>query len=118
MFERCLNPDCGLPFDYREGRLVRVSSGDPKSPAEPPRIEHLWLCGKCSERYVFPHERGAGMKIRLRVEESRETAVRNSAATVKPWERAGTTKLERSWPRRFRREFRWRFAEICSQGDE
>jgi hypothetical protein len=89
MFERCLNPDCGLPFDYREGRLVRVSSKDPKSSAEPPRIEHLWLCGKCSERYVFPHERGAGMKIRVRVGESQETAVRNSAATVKPWERAG-----------------------------
>lgn len=29
------------------------------------------------------------MKIRLRVEESQETAVRNSDATVKPWERAG-----------------------------
>jgi len=29
------------------------------------------------------------MKTRLRVEESQEPAVRNSAATVKPWERAG-----------------------------
>ena len=29
------------------------------------------------------------MKIRVRVGESQETAVRNSAATVKPWERAG-----------------------------
>ena len=87
MFERCFNPDCGLPFGYREGRLIRVSSGDAKSPAERPSIEHFWLCGKCSERYVFPHEREAGMKIRLRVEEPQETAVRNSAATVKPWER-------------------------------
>jgi hypothetical protein len=89
MFERCLNPDCGLPFDHREGRLVRVSSPGTKSPAGPTRIEHFWLCGKCSERYVFPHEREAGMKIRLRVEESQETEVRDSAATPKPWERAG-----------------------------
>jgi hypothetical protein len=80
MFERCFNPDCGLPFDYREGRLIRVSSADAKSPAERPRIEHFWLCGKCSERYVFPHEREARMKIRLRVEEPQETATRGLAA--------------------------------------
>jgi hypothetical protein len=23
MFEKRSNPDCGLPFDYREGRLIR-----------------------------------------------------------------------------------------------
>ena len=84
MFEKCLNPDCGLPFDYREGRLIRVSSPDVKSPAGPIRIEHFWLCGKCSERYVFPHEREAGMKVRLRVGESQETEVRDSAATLIP----------------------------------
>ena len=88
MFEKCFNPDCGQPFDYREGRLIRVSSPDAKSPAGPIRIEHFWLCGKCSERYVFPHEREAGMKVRLRVEESQETEVRDSAATLKPRERA------------------------------
>ena len=38
---------------------------------------------------MFPLEREAGMKIRLRVEESQETAVRDSTATVKPWEQAG-----------------------------
>jgi hypothetical protein len=81
MFERCFNPDCGLPFDYREGRPIRVSSADAKSPAERPSIEHFWLCGKCSERYVFPHEREAGMKIRLRVEEPQETALQALAAT-------------------------------------
>ena len=82
MFERCLNPDCGLPFDYREGRLIRVPPAGPKSPSERSIIEHFWLCGKCSERYVFPHEREAGMKIKLRVEEPQETAVRALAATV------------------------------------
>ena len=82
MFERCFNPDCGLPFDYREGRLIRISSADAKFPVERPGIEHFWLCGKCSERYVFPHEREAGMKIRLRVEEPQETAVCALAATV------------------------------------
>jgi hypothetical protein len=82
MFERCLNPDCGLPFDFREGRLIRFSPTDGKSPGEHPCVEHYWLCGKCSARCVFAYERGAGMKIRLRVAESQETAARTSAATA------------------------------------
>jgi hypothetical protein len=82
MFEKCLNPDCGLPFDYREGRLIRFCSTDAKPPAGHPGVEHFWLCGKCSERYVFAYERGAGMKIRLRGTETHETAARSLAATA------------------------------------
>jgi hypothetical protein len=82
MSERCLNSECGLPFDHREGRLIRVSSADSKSPSEGPSVEHFWLCGRCSERYVFPHERESGIKIRLRVEEPQEAVVRALAATV------------------------------------
>jgi hypothetical protein len=80
MFAKCLNPDCGLPFDYREGRLIRFCSPGPMSHVEHNYVEHFWLCGKCSELYVFAYERGAGMKIRLRVPESQETAPRTSAA--------------------------------------
>jgi hypothetical protein len=43
-------------------------------------VEHFWLCGNCTERYVFAHECQAGMKIRLRVTESQETAARSLAA--------------------------------------
>jgi hypothetical protein len=82
MFEKCSNPDCGLPFDYREGRLIRFYSTEAESPAEHQGVEHFWLCGKCSERYVFAYERGAGMKIRPRVAKSRETAARSLAATA------------------------------------
>jgi hypothetical protein len=82
MFEKCSNPDCGLPFDYREGRLIRFCSTDVKSPPEHHRVEHFWLCGKCSERYAFAHECGAGMKIRLRVTELQETAARSLTATA------------------------------------
>ena len=82
MFEKCSNPDCDLPFDYREGRLIRSFSADAKPPAEQPGVEHFWLCRKCSERYVFAHERRASMKIRLHVTKSRETAARSLAATA------------------------------------
>ena len=80
MFEKCSNPNCGLPFDYREGRLIRFCSPDAKFPAEHQCVEHFWLCGKCSKLYVFEYERGAGVKIRLRVTESQETAPRSLAA--------------------------------------
>jgi hypothetical protein len=82
MFERCFNPDCGLPFDYREGRLIRFCPTDSGSRAERHGVEHFWLCGKCSKRYVFVHQGGAGVKIELRFEESQETAVHTSAATA------------------------------------
>jgi len=82
MFEKCSNPDCGLPFDYREGRLIRFCSIEARHPSEHRCVEHFWLCGKCSERYVFAYEPGAGMKIRLRAEESRETRERSLAANA------------------------------------
>jgi hypothetical protein len=66
MLEKCSNPDCDFPFDYREGRLIRFCPTDTKSPGQCRCVEHFWLCGKCSERYVLAYERGAGMKIRLR----------------------------------------------------
>jgi hypothetical protein len=66
MLEKCSNPDCDLPFDYREGRLIRFCPTDTKSLGQHRCVEHYWLCGKCSERYVFAYERGAGMKIELR----------------------------------------------------
>ena len=66
MPEKCSNADCDLPFDYREGRLIRFCPTDTKSPGQCRCVKHFWLCGKCSERYVFAYERGAGMKIVLR----------------------------------------------------
>ena len=82
MFEKCSNPDCASPFDYREGRLIRLSSADTMSPAEQPRVEHFWLCGKSSEQYVFAFERGVGTKVRLRAAETEETAAETIAATA------------------------------------
>ena len=84
MLIKCCNPKCEAPFDYREGRLIRFSGNRATGkPAENhPLIRHFWLCGKCSERYVFAYERGAGMKIRPRVAGSQETAARTSAATA------------------------------------
>jgi hypothetical protein len=82
MFEKCSNPNCGLPFDYREGRLIRFCSPDAKFPAEHQCVEHFWLCGKCSKLYVFEYKRGAGVKIRLRETEFQKASARSLAATA------------------------------------
>ena len=74
MFARCSNSDCGAPFDYREGQLVRSCEAelDGLSPVDQHRVEHFWLCGSCSKLFVFEYELGAGMKIRFRVKELHE----------------------------------------------
>lgn len=57
MFEKCANPDCDRPFDFREGQLVRFrrSASNVRCAANRcvVEVEHFWLCGRCSELYVL-----------------------------------------------------------------
>jgi hypothetical protein len=82
MLEKCSNPDCDLPFDYREGRLVRFCPTDTKSPGQYRCVEHFWLCGKCSERYVLAYESGMGMKIRLRPAATRTRFLQSNSVST------------------------------------
>jgi hypothetical protein len=74
MFSICSNSQCGAPFDYREGQLIRspASPLDSRLPADLHRVEHFWLCGSCSKLYVFEYKLGASMNIRPRVREAQE----------------------------------------------
>lgn len=65
---KCCHPDCDAPFDYREGRLVRVSKNPSKdNPSETQHlIEHFWLCGKCSIYFVLEHKSGNGVTVKSR----------------------------------------------------
>jgi hypothetical protein len=74
MFRKCSNFDCGAPFDYREGQLIRSCEFpmDGQSLADQQHIEHFWLCGSCLKLYVFEYKVGTGMKIKLRVREEWE----------------------------------------------
>lgn len=75
MFARCSNPDCGMPFNYREGRLIRHYDPPPRgqSSSDHHCVEHFWLCRNCSELYIFEYQCGRGMKIKLRARELRES---------------------------------------------
>ena len=78
MLAKCSNPDCGKPFDYRQGRLVRLcrsSLGSTPFVEEKTVIEHFWLCGNCSGRYQIRRESGI---IRMK------PCVNNSAAEEIP----------------------------------
>ncbi len=77
MFAKCSNPACGAPLNHREGRLIRLCKPplDGQASTGQHRVELFWLCGRCSELYVFEYEKGAGMKIKLRARERPESAV-------------------------------------------
>ncbi|GGG91996.1 hypothetical protein GCM10011586_03300 [Silvibacterium dinghuense] len=57
MLNSCANPDCAKPLHYlREGRIfvfdaVRTPGKDDESKAH--RMEHYWLCGKCSQSMIL-----------------------------------------------------------------
>lgn len=70
MISTCANPTCRKAFDYQEGRFFRFRQNLAASErANAHSVQHLWLCGSCSEEY------------------SLEEASRScqAGAEVKPW---------------------------------
>jgi len=73
MVSKCANPSCSTPFHYfREGKIFQVEvdgSGGirPTGPqlvppsGKTPRLEHFWLCGRCSNTMTLVLERGKGV---------------------------------------------------------
>ena len=63
MFSACANPDCKRTFDYREGRFFRFRKAYLASGKRPNThcVQHLWLCGNCSEKYTLAYEDERGV---------------------------------------------------------
>ena len=77
MFSACANPDCKRTFDYREGRFFRFRKAYLAGGKRPNShcVQHLWLCGNCSEKYtlVYDDERGVVMTLqRMELPEERD----------------------------------------------
>lgn len=55
MVDQCSNPQCAKPLHYlREGRIFVFDVQDPVVGGKPiHRLEHFWLCGECSQRFVL-----------------------------------------------------------------
>jgi hypothetical protein len=68
MLSVCANPDCGILFDYREGRFFRFHK-DHALGENPPNthcVQHYWLCGKCSELYTLGYVKNRGVVMACR----------------------------------------------------
>lgn len=67
MFSKCANPDCGLPFDYRQGRFFRFHKNAVAGEiANTHSVQHFWLCGICRERFTLDYKDGMGVLIKNR----------------------------------------------------
>lgn len=70
MISKCANPECSAPFRYlRDGKLFRVdldqleSATTLENDSDKPwhRMEHFWLCGRCSATMTLVAEKGRGV---------------------------------------------------------
>ncbi len=71
---KCANPACAAAFDWMAGgRLFRfhrdppplAASDENQNPLQGSRrVEHFWLCERCSHIYTLDYERGRGVLIR------------------------------------------------------
>lgn len=72
MLSKCANPSCSNQLIYlREGKLfVMEHSVKPKvwqqrsAPAKAgARLEHFWLCGRCSQNLTLVYDRERGVEV-------------------------------------------------------
>jgi len=68
MISKCANPDCGIHFDYRQGRFFRFHKhhADVDEPVNTHSVQHFWLCERCSGIYTLEWRCGVGVVIRFR----------------------------------------------------
>jgi hypothetical protein len=75
MVSKCANSECGAPFRYlREGKVfkfevgrnVAVESSGPRlvtMKKSSTKIEHFWLCGRCSRQMTLHYEGNTGVVV-------------------------------------------------------
>jgi len=69
MLDKCANPACSLPFDYKQGRFFRFRQAYAVNqvPANAHSVQHLWLCGRCAETHTLQYHKEYGVVLSLRL---------------------------------------------------
>ncbi|MGD0908445.1 MAG: hypothetical protein ABSA96_12745 [Candidatus Acidiferrales bacterium] len=69
MLDQCANPECAIPFDYRQGLFYRFrrTCAVNWAPANTHNVQHFWLCGRCAETYTLQFQKEHGVVISLRL---------------------------------------------------
>ena len=76
MVTKCCNPKCEAPFDYRQGRLIRmVYPADGTGASNYKVIKHFWICGKCTANFVLKQDGEAGVTLQSRKSEASRRVV-------------------------------------------
>lgn len=65
MVSHCSNPNCMKPLHYlREGRIYVFDLPDFRSKGRLSRhLEHFWLCGSCSRKFLLEQEGDRSVRI-------------------------------------------------------
>lgn len=81
---KCCNPECEVPFNYREGRLIRLSrsSNHGKSVGNQSCVRHFWLCRECAPLYTFEYDSAMNVKLKRREEEPSKDRVFRSVSVA------------------------------------
>ena len=82
MLAKCANPVCGAHFRYlNQGHIYNVPIYGAEGGPGPQRIEHYWVCAKCSETLTLVLRNG-----QPEVRERRALLTDgHSANPLKPW---------------------------------
>jgi hypothetical protein len=72
MLSKCANPSCSNQLIYlREGKIFVMEHSTnsklwpqgPISPKGTARLEHFWLCGRCSQNLTLVYDRERGVEV-------------------------------------------------------
>ena len=71
MLSKCANPECEMPFDYRQGRFFRFhkEQNAGEAPVNHHSVQHFWLCGACTKNYTLAYRRSEGVVMQIRARE-------------------------------------------------
>lgn len=66
MLSKCANPACPQTLHYlRDGKIFKLELDGDMAPARKGmrRVEHFWLCGRCSQRLTIELGQGKGPRM-------------------------------------------------------
>ncbi len=69
MLSKCANPSCSTPLVYlREGKIFMMEQAPgpqavDRKKVSAPRVEHFWLCGRCSAEMTLVYDPKSGVMV-------------------------------------------------------
>lgn len=69
MFAECANPECRVPFDYRQGRFFRFPKRhDSVETPNTHSVQYFWLCAGCCREFTLQYSEDTGVLLRNRLD--------------------------------------------------